>query len=141
MGIVEGSCKYRARSLYSEKICFIEETWDARLGGRLVSKHSSDPRIAKPEVRIQVRNLVRVVELLLSLLHRGSKFGENSFYRAPCGKRAQETCAGCPRQGCDTRESGKVPERDQVGIVDRVSGPRGQYSEKIRFIEKHGIQN
>ena len=49
---------------------------------------------------------------------------ENSFYRAAGGKRAQETCAGCPQQRCTTEESGKFQERDRVGIIERSCGYR-----------------
>ena len=37
-------------------------------GGRHVAKRSSDSRVAYPEVKVQVRDLVRVVVLLLPLL-------------------------------------------------------------------------
>ena len=38
---------------------FYRETWGTRLGGdRQVAKCSSDPRVAYPEVKVQVRDLV-----------------------------------------------------------------------------------
>ena len=67
-----GPCGYCRRVLwvpdplgqYSVKICFIEkpgvqDKWGG--GGRHVAKRSSDPRVAYPEVNVQVRDLVRVV--------------------------------------------------------------------------------
>ena len=52
----------------------------------------------------------------------GSVFGENSFYRAPGGKWAQETCAGCPQQRHATGEPSKVQDRDRVRIVEGSCG-------------------
>ena len=83
-----------------------------------MSKRSSDPRVANPEAKIQVRDLVRVVGIVAPFAPQGAIFGENSFYRAPGGKWAQETCAGCPQQRYTMGEPGKVQERDRVGIVE-----------------------
>ena len=49
---------------------------------------------------------------------RGSVFRENSFYRAPGAKWAQETSAGCLQQRYATGEPGKVQGRDRVWIVE-----------------------
>ena len=65
-----GPCGYCRRVLwvpgplgqYSVKICFIEKPGvQDKGGGRHVAKRSSDPRVAYPEVNVQVRDLVRVV--------------------------------------------------------------------------------
>ena len=80
-----GSCGYCRRILwvsgprgqYSEKIRFIEKP-----GVQDVAKHSSDPRVAYPEVNVRVRDLVRVVGIVAPLPRGGSVFGENSFYRS-----------------------------------------------------------
>ena len=61
-----------------------------------MAKRSSNPRVAYPEVKVHVRDLVRVVDIVAPFAPRGSVFGENSFYRAPGNKLAQETCAGWP---------------------------------------------
>ena len=50
--------------------------------------------------------------------HEESVFGENSFYRAPGGKWAQETWAGCPQQRYATGEPGKVQGLARVEIVE-----------------------
>ena len=89
------------------KICFIEKPGVPDEVGRHLSKRSSDPRIAYPEVKVQVRDLVQVLSIVASFVPRGSVFEENSFYRAPGGKWAQETCAVFPHQQYTTGEPGK----------------------------------
>ena len=70
MGIVEGSCGYRGQ--YSGKIRFIEKPGvQDEGGGRHVAKHSSNPRVAFPEVNVQVRDLVRVVGIVAAFAPRG----------------------------------------------------------------------
>ena len=67
-----GPCGYCRRVLwvpgqrgqYSGKICFIEKPGVQDEGGRHVAKHSSDPRVAYPDVDVQVRDLVRVVGIV-----------------------------------------------------------------------------
>ena len=74
---------------------------------------------------------MRGLGIVALLAPRGVSIRENSFYRAPGGKWAQETCAGCPQQRYATGEPGKVQGWDRVG----------QYSRKIRFIHKAGVQD
>ena len=50
-----------------------------------MAKRSSEPRVAYPEVKVQVRDLVLVVGIVVPFAPRGSVLGENSFYRAPVG--------------------------------------------------------
>ena len=98
--------------------------------------------MAKHYVNFQVRDLVRVVGLLPPLPHGMSVSGRNSFYRAPGGTWAQETCVGCPQQRYAMGEPGKVQGLDRVEIIEGscgYRGPRDQYSGKIRFIEKPGV--
>ena len=92
--------------------------------GRIVAKCSSDPQVDYPEVKIHIRDLV-----LPSLPSEGSVFGENSFYRAPGGKLAQETCAGCTYQRYTTGEQGRIQGRDRVDIVEGPvgTGPAGKF--------------
>ena len=67
-----GPCGYCRRVLYvpgprgqhSGKIRFIEKPGIQDEGGRHVAKRSSDPRVAYPEVSVQVRDLVRVVGIV-----------------------------------------------------------------------------
>ena len=51
----------RAGGQYSGNIRFIEKPGVQDEGGRHVAKHNSDPRVAYPEVKVQIRHLVRVV--------------------------------------------------------------------------------
>ena len=50
---------------------FYRETRDTRRGCRHVAKRSSDPRAAYPEVNTQVRDLVRVVDIVAPFAPRG----------------------------------------------------------------------
>ena len=43
---------------------FYRETWGSRRGGRHVANRSSDPPRSLPEVKVQVRDLVRVVGIV-----------------------------------------------------------------------------
>ena len=96
------------RVQYSGKIRFVEKPGVQDYKGRHVAQRSSDPRVAYPEVKVQVRDLVRVMGIVASCAQRGSVFGENSFYRATGVKWAQETYTGCPEQRYITGELGKV---------------------------------
>ena len=62
-----------------------------------MDKRISDPRVAYAEVKVQVRDLVRVVGIVTPFAPWGLVFEKNSFYRAPVGKWVQETCAECPQ--------------------------------------------
>ena len=73
-----------AGSVFGEN-SFYRETRGTRLGDRHVVKRTPDPRVAYPEVKIQVRDLVRVVGIVVPFAQRGSVFGKKSFYRAPGG--------------------------------------------------------
>ena len=68
-----------AGSVFGEN-SFYRETRGTRRGCRHVAKRSSDPQVAYPEVNIQVRDLVRVVDIVVPFAPRGSVFGKNSFY-------------------------------------------------------------
>ena len=51
-----------------------------------MTKRSSEPRVAYPEVKDHVRDLLRVVGSVAPLPNGGLIHGENSFYRAQGGK-------------------------------------------------------
>ena len=57
-----GDCRRVLWGQYSGK--FIEKPGVLDVVGRHVAKHSSDPRVAYPEVKVQVRDLVRVVDIV-----------------------------------------------------------------------------
>ena len=71
MGIVEGSCG-NPRGQYSGKIRFVEKYGVQDEGGRHVAKYSSDPRQAYPEVKLQGRDLVRVVDIVAPFAPMGA---------------------------------------------------------------------
>ena len=74
-----GPCGYCRRVLwvagprgqYSGKIRFNEKPGVQDEGVRHVAKRSSDPRVAYPEVNVQVRDLVRVVGIVALFAPRG----------------------------------------------------------------------
>ena len=84
-----------------------------------MAKRSSDPGVAYPEVKVEGRDLVPVVGIVVPFAPRGSVFG---FYRAPGGIWAQMTCVGCPQQRHAAEEPGKVQGRELVGIVEGSCG-------------------
>ena len=125
VGIVERSrVKGPLGSVFGENL-FYRETQGTRLGGRHMAKRSSDPRVAYPEVKVHVRDLVRVLGVVAPFAPRVS-IRENLFYRAPRAKWAQKTCAGCPQQRYATGEPGKVQGWDRVGIVEWSYGNRAR---------------
>ena len=54
-----------------EKKSFYREIWVQDDGGRHVAKRSSHPRVAYPEIKVQVRDLVRVVDIVAPFAPRG----------------------------------------------------------------------
>ena len=65
VGIVEGYFGVPGPwDQYSWKIRFIEKPGVLDVGDRHVAKRSSDPRVAYPEVKVQVRDLERVVGIV-----------------------------------------------------------------------------
>ena len=71
---------------YSGKMRFIEKPRVQDEGVRHVAKRSSDTRVAYPEVKVQVRDLVRVVNILAPFDPGVSVPGTSSFYRVLGGK-------------------------------------------------------
>ena len=125
---------------------FYRETWGTRRGGwgRHFAKYSSHPRQAYPIVKPQGRDLVRVVGIIAPfapmgagtrgkfvLSSRRGEMGPGDVCRVPLA-------AVCHRRERQTSESG--PYGDCRRVL-RVPGQRGQYSGKIRFIDKHWIQD
>ena len=77
-----GPCGYCRRVMwvpgpqgqYSGKICFIEKPGVQDEGRLHVTKRSSDPGVAYPEVNVQVRDLERVVGIVAHFAPRGFSF-------------------------------------------------------------------
>ena len=113
---------------YSGKIRFIEKPVVQDYGRRHVAKRSSDPRVAYPEVKIQVQDLeMRAMGIVAPFAPRGVSIREKNRLSSPGGGEwAQETCAGCPEQRYATGEPGKFQGRDRVGIVEGSFGYRAR---------------
>ena len=116
------------RGQYSGKIRFIEKPWVQVEGDRHVAKRSSDTRVAYPEVKVQVRGLMRVVGIVAPFAPRMVGTRRNFFYRVLGGKWEQEISAGCPQQQYITGVPGKVQGRNRKGIVERSCGYRARGS-------------
>ena len=124
VGIVERSRVYLARRVSTRGKFVLTRNPGYKTSGvaMWLNVRSSDPRVAYPEVKVQVRDLVRVVSIVAPLAPSGVSIRENSFYRAPGGKWAQETCAGCHQRRYATGEPGKVQGWYRVGIVEWSCG-------------------
>ena len=83
-----------------------------------MAKRSSDPWVAYPEIKVQVRFLVRVV-VIVDPLPQGINI----------------RCAGYPQQRYTTGEPGKAQGQDRVGIVESSCGyrPAGSVFEENSF--------
>ena len=93
---------------------FYRDTWGRKdEEGRHVAKGSSDPRVAHPEVKVQVRNLVRAVGSVAPFAPRGSVRGKIRFIESQGvnGHRSPVPCA--PSWGMSRQSQAKF--RD--GIV------------------------
>ena len=111
--------------------------------GRHMTKRSSDPRVAYPEVKVQVRDLVRVVGIVAPFAPRGSVFRENSSYRAPGGISTGDPYRVPPaavRHRRARQSSGTGPCGD-CRKIPCVPGPCDKCSGKICFIEKPRVQD
>ena len=93
-GNVEGSCGYRARGV-SIRGQFV---LSRNTGYKTMGVAMCLSVVLTSDVKVQVRDLLRVVCIVAPLPFERSVFRENSFYRAQGGKWAEEICAGCPQQ-------------------------------------------
>ena len=71
---------------YSRKICFIEKPGVEDEGCRYVVKRSSDPRVAHTDVKVQVRDLVRVVGIVAPFAPMGASTRGKFVLSSPRGK-------------------------------------------------------
>ena len=126
------------RGQYSGKIRFIEKRGVQDEGCRHVAKRSSDHRQALPEVKLQGRDLVQVVVLLPPLPHWDPIPGEIRFIE-PQGEMGPGDLCWVPLAAVLHGRARQTLESEPCGDCRRVLWvpcPRGQYSGKIRFIEK-----
>ena len=109
-----------------------------------MAKRNSDPRVSYPEVKLQVRDKVRVVGIFAPLATLGSFTWGKFVLSSPWEKMGTGDLCRMPQaavhHGRARQTSGTGPCGD-CRLVLWVTGPRGQNSEKIRFIEKHGVQD
>ena len=82
-GLYKGSVGTGPRGQYSEEIRFIEKPGIQGEGGRHVANRSSDIRVAYPEVKVQVRDLVRVVGIFAPFDPRGVGTREEFVLSSP----------------------------------------------------------
>ena len=142
VGVVEGFCGFYARdvSIWAKFVLSTIPGYKIR-GIAMWLNVVLTPRVAYPAVKVQVRDLVRVVGIVASFAQRGSLFRENSFYRAPGGKWAQETLppAAVPYRGA--RQSlGTGPCRDCRKVL-WVPGPRGSvFGENLDYRQSRGTR-
>ena len=97
-----------------------------------MAKRNSDPRLVYPEVKLQVRDIVRVAGIVAPFASVGA-FTRGKFVLS----RPRETMGMPPaavRHG-SARQTSKSGQCWLCRSVLWVPGPRGQCSWKIRFIE------
>ena len=129
---------------YSGKIRFIQKPVVQDDCGRHMAKRNSDPRVAYSEINRQVRDVVRVVSIVAPFAPLGADTREKFVLSSPREKMGTgDLCRVPPAAVCHGRArqtSGTGPCGDFRRVL-WVPGPRGQYSGKIRFIEKLGVQD
>ena len=93
------------RDQYLGKIRFIENLLykTCVCGGGGGGKRTSDSRVAYPEVKGQVRDLVRVVGIVAHFDQGRSVPGKNSFYRVPGVNGHRSLCRVSPAAVCHGR--------------------------------------
>ena len=131
-----------AGSVFGEN-SFYPETWGTSRGGRQVAKHSSDPWQAYPEVKLQGRDLVRVVDIVAPFAPQGAGTRRKFVLSSPRGEVGQGDVCRVPLAAVRHGRARQTSESGPCGDCRRglwVPGPRDQYSGKIRFIEKRGVQ-
>ena len=86
----ESQAKFRDGTVwagqYSGKIRFIEKPGVEDEGSRHVVKRSSVPRVAHPDVKVQVRDLVRVVGIVAHFAPMGASTRGKFVLSSPRGK-------------------------------------------------------
>ena len=132
------------RGQYSGKIRFIEKYGVQDEGGSHVAKYSSDPRQAYPVVKHQGRDLVRVVGIVAPFTPMGAGTRGKFVLSSPRGEMGPEDVRRVPLAAVRHGRARQTSESGPGGDCRRVLWepcPRGQYSRKIRFIEKYGVQD
>ena len=129
------------RGQYSGTIRFIEKPAVQDEGGRHVAKHNSDPRQAYPEVKLQGRNLLRLVGIVAPLCPTGRRYPGKIRFISPRGEMGKGDLCRVPvaavRHGRARQTSRTRPYGDCRRVLLWVPGLRDQHSGKIRFIARN----
>ena len=107
MGIVEGSCEYRARGVSIQGKFVLSRNMVYKTRDRHVAKYSSDPRQAYHEVKVQGRDLVRVVAIVAPFAPKRVRYTGKIRFIEPRGggaNRPRRRVSGASRSG-SPRES------------------------------------
>ena len=105
-------------------------------------KRSSDPRLAHPEVQVQVRDLVRVVGIVAPFAPRGFSIQGKFVFSSPRGKMGTGHLCRVPPAAVHHGRARKSSGTGPYGYCRKVLWvpvPEVQYSGKICFIEKPGV--
>ena len=94
---------------------FNRETRSTRTGDVVVLTPPPQPPVSLTRSQSSGTGSSASCEYCCPLCPTGALYWENSFYRAPRGKLAQETRAGCPQQRDATGKPDKDQKRDRVG--------------------------
>ena len=108
-----------------------------------VDKRSSDPLQAYPEVKLQGRELVRVVGIVAPFIPLGDGTQGKFVLSSPRGEIGPGDVCRVPLAAIRHGRAEQTSESGLCGDCRRglwVPDPWCQYSGKIRFIEKHGVQ-
>ena len=82
-----------------------------------MAKRSSDPPVAYLEVKVQIRDLVRVVGIIdLCPTGVGAVFGENMFYRAQGVNGHSRSMPGAPSSGTPRKSQAKFRDGTVWGL-------------------------
>ena len=107
-------------------------------------KRSFDPREAHPEVKVHVRDLVRVVGIAATFAPRGFRIRGKFVLSSPRGYMGTGELCRVPQAAVHhgrARQSSGTGPCVYCRKVLLVLGLAGQYSGEICFIEKPGVQD
>ena len=103
-----------------------------------------NPRVAYPEVKLQIRDLVRVVGIVAPVAPLGAGTRRKFILSSPGEKMGTKELCRIPqaaiRHGRARQPSGTGPCGNCIRVLWKPD-PQGQYSGKIRFIEKPWVQD
>ena len=124
---------------------FYREMWGTRRGGgHHVAKCSSDHRQTLPEVKLQGRDLVRVVDVVAPFAPLGAGTRGKFVLSSPRGEMGPGDVCRVPLVAVRHGRARQTSETGPCGDCRRVlwvPGARCQYSGEIRLMQKHGVQD